>query len=514
MVQNGVRIPADWALAWYCSAPNPPFYLKTAANRCKDEFKALFTEEYAQAFGDGLLIAKNKTKLTVTYRPASKSLLGSNPYMTNLDLLDVTTLTSPLKKMAPIIQKTLEMLDGYSRYLGRHPDKIGTMDALLELPDSLWPDHVKSSIEQLKCDITPYGTLRTMKFADLVALFPEWKDRTRKRMSLFYEALGTYGLGVVPDTRFGDPLPEHNSSVVIFALGENPMIVADPHYAMAALTLYLAMLVSQVDGLVSGEEIALLSEKLERWLFIKPAEKIRLQAYMIWLKTQDLKLFGIRKRLETITEEQKGQIGDILVQVSQADQVTTIQEVKLLERIFNLLGIERTALYSKIHAAATEPVSVYTPVVEDIGFAIPSAAATKTIGGTVSLDMAKVATLQADTERVSSILSAIFTQQEVAAELPQDNIAFEHDEDHPQTITSSALWGLPQDLSDFVRVLSEKPSWNRDELDELAEDRGFMLEGVLEQINEAAFDQFDNPYTEDGPNTVDINPEIVAVIRQ
>ena len=63
--------------------------------------------------------------------------------------------------------------------------------------------------------------------------------------------------------------------------------------------------------------------------------------------------------------------------------------------------------------------------------------------------------------------------------------------------------------------MSEKPSWDRDELDELAEDRGFMLEGVLEQINETAFDQFDSPYTEDGPNsTIDINQEIVAVIRQ
>ena len=123
-------------------------------------------------------------------------------------------------------------------------------------------------------------------------------------------------------------------------------------------------------------------------------------------------------------------------------------------------------LYSKIHAAATEPVCVYSPVVEDSGFAIPSAAASKTIGG-VGLDMAKFTTLQADTERVTSILSAIFTQQEVEAESPQDNIGFEHDEDHSQTNIRAVLWGLPQDLSDFVRVLSEKPSWNRDELDEL-----------------------------------------------
>ncbi len=514
MVQNGMRIPADWALAWYCSAPSPPVYLRTAANRCKDEFKTLFAEEYARDFGGGLLIAKNKTKISVTYRPASKSLIGPNPYITNLDIPDVTTLTSPIKKMAPIIEKTLGTLDSYSRYLGRNPDKMGTMDALLELPSSLWPEPVRSSLEQLRCQITSSGIPLTMKFADLAALLPEWKDKSRKRMRLFYEVLGSNNLGIVPDTRFGDPLPEQDSSVVLFALGGNPALAADPYYTMAALTLYLAMLVSQADGMVSNEEIALLSDKLELWLFIKPTEKSRLQAYLTWLKLQDLKLLGIKKRLEIITDGQKEQIADILVQVSQADQVTTVQEIKLLERIFQLLGIEKTVLYSKIHAAATEPVCVYSPVVEDTGFAIPPAAAAKTIGS-VSLDMTKVATLQADTERVTSILNAIFAQQDAEAELPQDTIADDRDEDHSQTNICAGLWGLPQDLSDFVRVLSEKPSWDRDELDELAEDRGFMLEGVLEQINETAFDQFDSPYTEDGPNsTIDINQEIAAVIRQ
>ena len=336
-------------------------------------------------------------------------------------------MTSPIKKMAPIIEKTLGTLDSYSRYLGRNPDKMGTMDALLELPSSLWPELVRSSLEQLRRQITSSGVPLTMKFTDLAALLPEWKDKSRKRMRLFCEAIGSNNLGIVPDARFGDPLPELGSSIVLFVLGENPMLAADPHYTMAALTLYLAILVSQADGMVSNEEIALLSDKLERWLSIKPAEKSRLQAYLTWLKLQDLKLLGIKKRLEIITEGQKKQIADILVQVSQVDQVTTVQEIKLLERIFQLLGIEKAVLYSKIHAAATEPVCVYSPVVEDSGFAIPSAAASKTIGS-VGLDMAKFTTLQADTERVTSILSAIFTQQDAEAESSQDTIADDRDE--------------------------------------------------------------------------------------
>jgi uncharacterized tellurite resistance protein B-like protein len=514
MVQEGIPIPPDWALAWYCSAPNPPVYLRTAATRCEEEFRALFAVEYTKAFGNGLKITRNKTNLSLTYHPASKSLLRTKPYIKELGLPDVTVLNSPLAKIGPIIQSTLERLDSYSRYIGRNPDNIDTLDALLELPSTIWPDLVKSSFEKLKRDTVANGGMNTLKFVELVGPLPQWKDRSKKRMTLFCEAIANFGLGIEPDPRFGDPLPDENSKVVLFALDENPLICADSKYAMAALTLFMSMNVSQVDGVISDKEVTFLVNKIESWTFINITEKIRLKAYLQFLRNQDLQLSGIKKRLDSIGTNEKVQIGDILIQVAKSDQVVSIQELKLLERLYKLLGIDKSELYIKIHATASEPVNVYTPVSEKTGFAIPKNAHKKPISGPVIIDMTKVAELQADSEQVTAILNNIFNQPEVETEsLDLNNITDEIDDNSIQTIPSTCLWGLPQDISDFVRVLSGKPFWNKIELEEIAEDRGIMLEGALEQINEAAYDMFDNPYT-DGLDTIEINKEIMAVINQ
>ncbi|MDP2030571.1 MAG: TerB N-terminal domain-containing protein [Thiobacillus sp.] len=83
-------LPGEWAYLWLRG--DPTTRLKTAAQRCPEEFKRAFLNEYSKKFGAGLLLPQNKTRLKVSYRPASPSLQGSAHLEKHFDLPDVTVL--------------------------------------------------------------------------------------------------------------------------------------------------------------------------------------------------------------------------------------------------------------------------------------------------------------------------------------------------------------------------------------------------------------------------------------
>ncbi|MBP1763152.1 MAG: hypothetical protein H6Q65_210 [Firmicutes bacterium] len=510
MAANEVPVPAEWALSWYCSSPNPPVYTRTAAQRCSEEFGKLFAEEYSRKFGAGIKLIKNKTMISVSHKPASRSLISSGNYVKNLNISDVTVLTNPLNKMAPIVQMCHEKLDSYSRLLGRSPEKEGTLDAFLELPFSIWPGSVKVELEKIKKNSEEFGAFQLVKFGDILTELPTWKDISKKRMTQFLEILDVLELGFEPDLRYGNPVPTTDSYVVLFGLGDKSVKVNfDAHYAVASLSIYLAMVVSNADGDASEKEILVLQNQLERWFNLKPAEQSRLKAHVLWLSKQQLNLTGIKKRIETLGQEQREFVGDLLVRVAQADNYVSLDELKLMERIYRLLGLDMTSLYGKVHAPTSEPVTVTQASVSQVGYAIPAAPTT----GGINIDMSKVAMLQADSERVTSILSTIF-QGEITSDLhPEtDNEGVEVQDDIFEK-KEETIWGLNEDLSGMIRILCQKPTWQRAELEELVQDRGMMLEGSLEQINETAFEKHDQSFT-DGDDPIEINQEIARVIIQ
>jgi len=65
----------------------------------------------------------------------------------------------------------------------------------------------------------------------------------------------------------------------------------------------------------------------------------------------------------------------------------------------------------------------------------------------------------------------------------------------------------------LLRLMLSRPSWSRAELEDSAADLELMLDGALEQINEASFDTYDFPFSE-GDDPVEINPEFLEKIEQ
>ena len=120
------------------------------------------------------------------------------------------------------------------------------------------------------------------------------------------------------------------------------------------------------------------------------------------------------------------------------------------------------------------------------------------------LDPIRVRELQAETERVATLLTGIFSAEEESS-APVSVVSNESAE--PET-SAPGLWGLDPEHSDLARKLLGRAHWTRAELEELAEDRQIMLDGALETINEACLDATGQQLLE-GSDPIEVNRDLL-----
>ncbi len=493
-------VPADWAYAWLITDPRSQ--LKTPANRCAVEFKQVFISKYRESFGNGIKLPVNKTKINISYYTASASFLPNRTIEKKSDIPDVTVLNSCFKKLQSLADQCTETLNPYSRFLGRNPELKGTLDALLELPYSLWSQQQKQHLQTIKHRIETSQAPITIEFTELKSCLPEWKNMTKNRVALFINRLTEAGLGMEPDLRFDGPMPDANTKVVLF-IDNSKWLMPTPRYTTALLTLDLAVIVSLADGEIGQTERNLLTQQVEDWLHLEAAEKNRLHAHLHWLLAEHPDVKTIKKRVKTLPESARQVLADFLVLVAHADNKVSPNEVKILEKIYKLLNLDVQSLYGKLHGTSSdEPVTVRLSQPNSSGFSIPDASPPSATG--FQLDMNRVAALKNESQKATEMLVALF-EQDVTSEtlMPSQMPA-----DEPMADDNGNLLGLDRAHSDLIKLLCSRTQWSRGELEEIAADAGMMLDGALEHINEATYDSFDAPLTE-GDDPIDINQDIL-----
>lgn len=497
-------VPAQVALAW--AKLNPNQSLRTPAVRCVEQFEQLFVQKYVEAFGDGMLLPVNKTKLKFVYTPASAGFHGYNTTSLNFgDVPDVTVLTSPLKKLQGLVEAATTELESYSRYIGRNPTESTSLNALLLLPASLWPKAVQDRLVELK--FRAERGMVVMKLSDLLTAVGASGVVTRDKLAILARALETMHLGMEPDILRGAKSPKPEESVVLFGVnvGE-PTNSTSPGYQAAVLTLQLAAAVAAADGAMGAEELRQLRTQVDGWTHLSADQQQRLRAHTRLMMVSPVSLTSLKKKLEPLEAKAKEAIAKFMAVIAQADGVVSPAEVKTLEKVYKVLGVDPMKVFTDLHAiaAAGAPTSSRGVSVEIPQAAISSIPVQKT--GGFRLDTAKIAALQKDTEQVSAFLADIFKEQEAPTSLVHDI----SDEDPQETlpIGLAGLVGLDEAHTSFVRMLLSRPTWSRSELEDTASDLELMLDGALDRINEASFDAHDAPLTE-GEDPITVNKEVL-----
>lgn len=499
---DSVPVPAHLALAWVRLSPDT--YLRTPAVRCAEEFEKLFNEKYKQALGDGLVLPRNKTKLRLVYNPASSGFRGLGEIsLTAEGVPDVTVMTAPYKKLLPIVEAATKELDSFSRFVGKNPEAKTSLEALLQLPATLWPASAQATVERLKARMG--SGMLTLSLKELLEALDSRTAPTNERIRSLARTLETVNVGMEPDVLGGVKVPKPEEPIVLFHVppGE-PTSRSTPAYQAAVLTLQLSAAVAAADGEFGAAEIGHLRHHIESWTHLTPNHHRRLLAHLRLMMKAPVSLTSLKKKLEPLEQSARETIAAFMATVAQVDGTVTPAEVKALEKVYKVLGVDTKKVFSDVHAVAAVGAVGTRQQPKPQAPATPAAPAT--LGFT--LDAERIAALQRDSDKVSALLSNIFREEEAIDAKP------EFEDSKPPEDTSlkpEGLLGLDEAHTAFARLLLTRQSWTRAELLDAAADLELMLDGALEQLNEAAFDKFDMAFTE-GDDPVEVNHEVLEQI--
>lgn len=479
-------VPASWALAWALAEPN--IARRTAVGRCPEMFENLFKTKYAEAYGEGLRLPVNRTKLKLSYQAASGSLRGHDFTRNVGELPDVSALSAPVKKLQDLVTECTDLLDPYSRFLGRNPDKKDALEGLLLLPAANWPALVKAELDGIKVKVG--NGMLVLSFGELTGKLKCAGALSRDKVLSLARALESLHLGMEPDVLGGRKLPKSEDKVALFAIDTTDgEMRGTPAYQAAAVTLDLAASVALADGDASANELLHLTRQIDSWTHLSVSHRKRLKAHLRICIDQPATLASLKKHIESLAAETKRAVAKFLAHLAEADGTVTPDEVKLLERVYKTLQLDAKLVYSDLHSAGTPGKIVAAPETTKATHA----------GGFV-LDPQRIVQLQKETEEVTALLSGVFAEEttEIQASIPA--------EEEPEV--KANVLGLDQAYIPFLRLLTSRSSWTRQELDDAAVDMELMLDGALEHINEAAVDHFDAPLIE-GDDPVEINQEVL-----
>lgn len=505
LIIEGKPIPVDWAYSWVML--HPETYLRTPAKRCTKEFKFLFKIRYAAKYGDGMKIKPNKTRLKAKFTAASHG-IGAIDIPCG-DIPDIGRLSGPVNKLRKIVESCTDSLDPLSRLLGRKPSLANSLEALALLPEELLSatdnpqaTKIKEWLRRLLGD----NQQAYVNASELVKLWPSFKDDrlTKKESISLAHMLEKFRIGLEPDPRFGGTNLKAEGKAILFRLSKDAPKAASKEYQAATVLLHLAASISGADGTVAESERDYLEAHLEEALDMSSSEKTRLRAHLDWLLHDPPGLAGIKKRIESLKSDEKKAIAAFCVGVAGADGHIDPSEIKILNKLYPMLGFEADDVYTHIHMMMSSapvpstgsPVTVQAADTSVRGYKIPSASSIdemRTKG--VDLDMSVVQTKLKETAKVTQILGDIFQEEleEIAPALA---------EPEAETIGS-----LDAAHSQLLRALIAQPEWSRADFESLVENIGLLPDGALDIINEAAYEICDEPLV-DGEDPILVEMDV------
>jgi uncharacterized tellurite resistance protein B-like protein len=492
---DGVPIPKHLAYAW--AKLDPSIVTRTPGRRCPEYFNKLFELKYTEAFGSGMIVRPNKTKLKAVYRPASAGLIGGNQSLlikTFGDLPDVSILTGPLKKLQQFVYAVNDDLSPYSRAVAKNTDDQNTLDSLIYLPLAIWPDETQKALNNIKLMFKDGVT--TLLYSELLSRLSGGNIFSKEKVTVLARALESAGIGMEPDVLGGVKPPKADCKVVLFAEPDKELSRTTGAYQAALLTLQLSSAVAMADGDFSDSQLVYLQSQINLWTHLSVNHQRRLRAHLILLKAAPpLSLTGIKKKFEHLSQPEIKLIAAFIATVAQADGVVSPSEVDSLKKIYKTLGVDPKKVFTDLHVAASGAKPA------------PATSLDEATGFTLNAD--RIAHLQLESAKVSALLAGIFKGDEpVITNNPPQEIEIEKIE---EIDNSTRLLGLDVSHGALARMLLSRPQWSREELLDVAADLDLMLDGALEHINEASFELFDIAFTE-GENPITINPEIFEKI--
>ncbi|ORU93825.1 MAG: ATPase [Cycloclasticus sp. symbiont of Poecilosclerida sp. N] len=488
-------VPAELALAWIRFYPD--YNLKKPARLCSDEFSQMFAHLYSKKYGEGLVVKPNKTRLSIEYHPASSSLRGIS--FPQKDIPDPSNLKGPINKLIVIANDSTAKLDAYSRYLAKPDTSRTDIEAILLLPDELdglgstlglgefkkWVDDAIS---------TKNGLVNVEEFWTYTKS-PLPAKINKKEAELIQNLAQKADYGIAPDTRYHHAKTSVDGKLVLFPEGHGKYFEPSKEFNAIGMTLRLGAMVATIDSRVDQREKNELMQLIDHDTNLSPTEKRSLHAYLLWRLNTPSNVTGLKARVGTLGKTEKLAVSRILVGVAMADGKIDPDEIKQLEKLYTLLGLDKALVTGDIHGMSSSKAGLRPVSAQSEGI-LPASTA-------FQLNERTLAIHEGETKDVQSMLGKIFMENEPTDE-PYETITDSVVEEGP---------GIDKQHYALFESLIRKDKWTREEVEALCRDLGLMVSGALEIINDWSFDKVDAAVFEEKGDVIYVDQETVEEIE-
>ena len=538
-LRDKMPIDADWLLSWTMS--HPETRVKTAARRAFAELQSLFRAEFQKQYPHGLLVSDKGLPLArIVYRAASGTFTSD---LTDRfgQLPDAEKHDAALALGRDLLERCGEQLAEYSRFISKSAHGARSLQALARLPAIQRIE----ALQGLRDNPLPLLLDRATRGVPVAAaeLFRRVMDDvpekiTPSKAKEIADTLAKFGLGIVPDPRYS--ICGLDDSFILFGLEHPIEKIAEPSisYRRAILALSLGLLVAQADGALDEAERRALETMLEGGA-ATPDEQRRLTADLRWMQLRPVAVTNLRKKLATITPQERDALAQILVGIAVATGVPHKAEVSILERMYRQLNLDPERLYSALHQKTALVESrddglVRIPAATGpVGYAIPPAQTARTVSKAptdataanrprsaevpLSAEPSKPAgkaTMPAPTapaiSETDDRLAMVRAETEASARLLGS--IFDTPEDEPSAAPEPARDDadlLEPRLARLLEQIAGRDTWARTEFDRLARELNLVPGAAIEDLNAWADQVHGDSLIEDG-DPISVNRELIA----
>ena len=471
----------------------PETRLRTPARRCFALFQTIWRIRFQERHPEGLRVRTPKRTLkNIGYRAASGTFTAN---LTGAEAIpDITSLTSPLKGLDTIAETCTSELESYSRFVGKRPELAEGTEAAVLLPKAFLYCDDDNPLKALSRKISetfagrPTGKMPLAELCERVGL--EAPGEGKVPASLFNKlgaALDQLDIGYEPDRRYGAVPPPPDGTVVFFHAPNAAAVDQDRAQFHAARTIVeINALAAWADGIVEPSELAALQQEISAVPGLGPVERVRLLAYASALLSGVANSRALIKGLAKLDDAGRQRVAQAAVAVVLADGHVSHSEVVFIEKLWKTLGLPKEELYGALHSGnvvTDEPVTVMAETSQP-GHPIPPPPTAK---AQVDIDSDRLARILSETSAVSSLLSGIFIEEEVAV-APHRPHASSH---------RLPFDGLDTEHGDLLLFLLAGQRVERAAFEGRAKELRVLPDGAIETINEWGFEIYDEPILED-----------------
>ena len=336
------------------------------------------------------------------------------------------------------------------------------------------------------------------------------QDRMTLRQSIMIaNACEALGYEIEPDANFVQKPYRKDSKVIIYK-NPYPYEFCLNNYNAATLFTDIGYQIALEDKELLLIEIAYIKNYVEKEFHLPPSKMYRLQmrgeliVYTKEINTQET----VKKLIKLTDDNGREAIAKYLISVAMADGIVKDSELRILQKIFKQLDFSEDYLNSTLSKLVDDSVDKVVVIKKaettvKKGSKIPKyIEPEETIE--LKLNKEKLEKIKINTSEIHNVLQEIFADEQA------DIILSETNEDISADDVDN---GSESNLSNLINLIIEKDHWTRNELFNIIQNRGMMLNSVIDEINELTEEQYGDFLIDEDENIYLVNTDVVNLIK-